>query len=78
MPNIYVNRLSVVGDPFILSDLIDQGIGCYPHSPIAGYQTQEEYDKGLYPRLFATVKNWVEKDWPFKKVAYVNKEVPKE
>jgi hypothetical protein len=43
---------------------------------ISMWVIQEEYDKGLYPKLFKTVKEWVTKDWPFHKVAYVNKEIP--
>lgn len=43
---------------------------------ISMWVTQEKYDKGLYPKLFHIVKEWVEKDWPFTRVAYVNKELP--
>ena len=43
---------------------------------ISMWVTQEAYDDGLYPRLFKAVKDWVEEKWPFKKVAYVNKENP--
>ena len=32
--------------------------------------TKKEYDNGLDSMLFDTVKSWIKKDWPFKKVAY--------
>jgi hypothetical protein len=31
---------------------------------------KSEFDKGLDPILFATVKNWIAEKWPFKKVRY--------
>lgn len=43
---------------------------------ISMWVIQEAYDKGLYPKLFHTIKHWVEKDWPFTKVAWVNKQLP--
>lgn len=36
---------------------------------------KSEYDKGLDPILFKTVKQWVEEKWPFKKVAYPGREI---
>jgi hypothetical protein len=35
---------------------------------------QSEYDKGLDPILFKTIKDWIKKEWPFKKVAYSGRE----
>lgn len=35
---------------------------------------ESEYKKGLDTILFQTVKDWIEKDWPFKKVAYPGRE----
>jgi len=35
-----------------------------------------EYEKGLDPILFATVKDWVAAEWPFSKVAYPGREIP--
>jgi hypothetical protein len=32
-------------------------------------------DKGLDAILFNSVKEWIEKDWPFKKVAYPGREI---
>jgi len=32
-------------------------------------------DKGLDDILFNSVKEWIEKDWPFKKVAYPGREI---
>lgn len=40
--------------------------------------TQEEYDNGLYPKLFKAVKNWIEKVWSFRNPYYSNKEIPGE
>lgn len=31
---------------------------------------QNEYDKGMDDILFQTVRNWINTDWPFKKVYY--------
>jgi hypothetical protein len=31
---------------------------------------KSEFDKGLDPILFTTVKNWIAEKWPFKKVRY--------
>jgi len=36
--------------------------------------TKKEYDKGLDSILFEAVKGWIEKNWPFKKVAYPGRE----
>jgi hypothetical protein len=35
---------------------------------------QSEFDKGLDPILFITVKDWIKTDWPFKKVVYPGRE----
>jgi hypothetical protein len=35
---------------------------------------KSEYDKGLDPILFTTVKNWITEKWPFKKVRYPGRE----
>jgi hypothetical protein len=32
-------------------------------------------DKGLDTTLFNSVKQWIEKEWPFKKVAYPGREI---
>jgi len=31
---------------------------------------KSEFEKGLDPILFKTVKKWIQEKWPFKKVAY--------
>jgi len=36
---------------------------------------QSEFDSGLDPVLFDAVKNWINQDWPFKKVAYPGRDV---
>ena len=33
------------------------------------------FDKGLDKELYETVRNWIEKEWPFKKVAYPGREI---
>ena len=43
---------------------------------ISWWVTQKMYDRGFYEELSFDIKEWVEKKWPFKKVAYVNKELP--
>ena len=35
---------------------------------------KSEFDKGLDPILFKTVKEWIESKWPFKKVRYPGRE----
>jgi hypothetical protein len=35
---------------------------------------KSEYDKGLDPVLFSTVKNWMKEKWPFTKVQYPGRE----
>ncbi len=35
---------------------------------------QSEYDRGLDPILFNTVRYWIASDWPFGKVVYPNRE----
>ncbi|AKM79350.1 MAG: hypothetical protein UX85_C0002G0045 [Candidatus Beckwithbacteria bacterium GW2011_GWB1_47_15] len=35
---------------------------------------KSEFDKGLDPILFKTVKDWIESKWPFKKVSYPGRE----
>lgn len=35
---------------------------------------KSEFDKGLDPILFKTVKNWITSKWPFKKVRYPGRE----
>lgn len=59
-------------------------IGCVYIDPTVkfGYDAEvylwvrkSEFDTGLDPILFEAVKNWVEKEWPFKKVAYPGREI---
>jgi hypothetical protein len=37
-----------------------------------------EADTGLDERLFATVKDWIASAWPFERVAYPGREIPRE
>lgn len=43
---------------------------------ISWWCTQKMYDKGFYDRLSFDIKEWVERDWPFKAVDYSNKVLP--
>ena len=36
---------------------------------------KSEFDKGLDPILFDAVKSWIEKEWPFKNVAYLGRDI---
>jgi hypothetical protein len=36
---------------------------------------QSEFESGLDPVLFNTVKNWIKQVWPFQKVAYPGREI---
>lgn len=44
---------------------------------ISWWVTQEMYEKGFYEKLSLDVKEWVGKEWPFEKVFWVNKLLPK-
>lgn len=44
---------------------------------VSFWVTQKAYDQDLYPILYKTLYNWLESTWPFKIVAYSNKELPK-
>ena len=57
----------------------DRVLGCVYINPSEDEDTdalvflwarQSEFDQGLDPILFATVKDWIEADWPFDQVAY--------
>lgn len=37
---------------------------------VISWVRKSEYQKGLDPILLKTVKNWIDKDWPFQKVRY--------
>lgn len=45
---------------------------------VSFWVTQKAYDDGLYPELYVAIKEWLVNDWPFKKVNWSNKEIPKE
>ena len=38
--------------------------------------TPSSYERGLYAELYQTLKRWLEKDWPFKKLHWTNIEIP--
>jgi hypothetical protein len=52
-------------------------------SPVAGYDamvrlwvTKAEYDAGFDAELYAWVTGWMQKDWPFAKIAYPGRAIP--
>ena len=44
---------------------------------VSFWVTQEEYDKGLYPKLYKALDQWLKTTWPFKNIVYTNLEIPK-
>ena len=44
---------------------------------VSFWVTQKAYDDGLYDTLYKTLTEWLKSTWPFKKVVYTNKELPK-
>jgi RimJ/RimL family protein N-acetyltransferase len=45
-----------------------------PDAAIRMWVRQTEYDKGFDEVLFNTVKDWINSDWPFRKVIYPGRE----
>jgi hypothetical protein len=43
---------------------------------VSFWVTQKAYDNGLYKELYITLKNWLEKKWPFKNPHWTNIEIP--
>jgi hypothetical protein len=37
--------------------------------------TKEQFDRGFEDELFQAVKNWIAKEWPFRKVAYPKRDI---
>jgi hypothetical protein len=37
--------------------------------------TKAEYDAGFDAKLYKWVTNWIQKDWPFQKVAYPGRSI---
>ena len=46
----------------------------YADAEVYMWVRQSEYDSGLDPVLFQTVKDWIASVWPFKSVAYPGRE----
>lgn len=44
---------------------------------VSFWVTQKAYDEGLYSTLYKTLDRWLKSIWPFKKIVYTNKELPK-
>lgn len=43
---------------------------------VSFWVTQKAYDQGMYPELYQAIKNWLDKDWPFKKPYWSNSKLP--
>lgn len=43
---------------------------------VSWWITQEMYNKGEYRNVSNDIRNWVETEWPFKKIHWANKELP--
>lgn len=43
---------------------------------LSWWVTQEMYNQGFYDQLGRDIKEWLEKEWPFKKVYFSNKVLP--
>jgi hypothetical protein len=62
-------------------------LGCFYLRPSAkeGYDAvatmwviKEEFDKGFEDRLYRDMKEWLARSWPFQKVAWVGREIPRD
>ena len=69
----------------VLSPDGSEELGCFYIRPSGkeGYDavatmwtTKEQFDKGLEEILYRDMKAWLEKDWPFQKVAWPGREIP--
>ena len=43
---------------------------------VSWWVTTKAYSDGYYSKLYAGLRKWLEKDFPFKKIYYSNKEIP--
>lgn len=43
---------------------------------VSFWVTQQAYNDGLYQELYTALKEWIAKEWPFKKPYWSNKEIP--
>ena len=43
---------------------------------VSFWVTQTAHDQGLYEELYLAIKEWIKKEWPFKKPYWSNKELP--
>ena len=60
------------------SGMSDAASGEKSEVDISWWVTQEVYDQGFYEKLSFDIKEWVEKEWPFKKVFWANKKLPED
>jgi len=52
-----------------------------PHNSdvdVSFWVIQKAYDGGLYQKLYEVIKDWLQKDWPFKHPYWTNEELPTE
>ncbi len=43
---------------------------------VSWWITQKFYDLGMYDEVCRDIRDWVDKDWPFKRVFFANKQLP--
>jgi hypothetical protein len=43
---------------------------------VSWWITQKFYDQGAYDEVCWDIRNWIEKEWPFKRVSFSNKQLP--
>jgi hypothetical protein len=68
----------------VLSPLEERAVGCvyvYPSTKVGHdaevylWARQSELESGLEDRLYDSVRNWLEQDWPFSSVAFPGRSV---
>ena len=45
---------------------------------VSCWVTQKAYDAGLYAELYKAMKAWLEKEWPFNNLHWLNTEIPQD
>lgn len=53
---------------------LDSGVPPDVDAVVHMWVRQSEFDRGLDPILFETVKQWLKREWPFEKVSYPERE----
>lgn len=44
---------------------------------VSFWVTQKSFDRGLYPKLYELIRDWLKKDWPFRKPFWSNLQIPR-